>query len=592
MAEPIKAIVVASASRNSAALNSYVRDEKEDQAKGERFVAASGINGCIPELAEKQMRDNRKRWGKNGSREVLKKHGADEAGNDVNKRVTEGVFVQSYHVIQSFARDGIGGLDPSDSGEWEKAHDLGVELARKVAGKHRLATVHTQLDGKTGCIHNHIVIDSVDKATGRSFDSAQVKHSALVAVHDSMLAEQGYEQAVEYAPKGTAKGAVKVEKSELRGLAKHQAWEAGDCTEPEPFSVAVLKHRIREALAEESFTDLEAFFDVAISHGVLADERGQGGRGITYAMMRDDGLRSEWLEVSPGDRRRASKLGRDFMMDAVEEAIERNKALEAVRAKQVQTKSTTATKGKVSAEPVPRQPDARKPAATATSRALAEQRAAQDAKNQEILADLKAKDEKARTQWKLDEQELFSQLGNPSQSSKTAPKPQEPPRRRAEPAVASPPSRQGPDITTGPRASLVEEDEVLEGVTAVSEEVPGDTDPFVEAEPELKNPEDWGEPNNEPDLIGMAEVVDEVPTAPEEALESTEEAAVAEPSVEQTVGVGSRHADEPRALDQEKAQVRKDRHEKFPALKNMSVDRLKLKDWGEPDHESEPRRKQ
>lgn len=483
MAEPIKAIVVASASRNSAALNNYVRDEKEGQAKGERFVAASGINGCIPELAEKQMRDNRKRWGKNGSREVLKKYGTDEAGSDVNKRVTEGAFVQSYHVIQSFARDGIGGLDPSHSGEWEKAHDLGVELARKVADKHRLATVHTQLDGKTGCIHNHIVIDSVDKATGRSFDSAQVKHSALVAAHDGMLAEQGYEQAVEYAPKGTAKGAVKVEKSELRGLAKHQAWEAGDGTEPEPFSVAVLKHRIREALAEESFTHLEAFLDVAISHGVLADERGQGGRGITYAMMRDDGLSGEWLEVSPGDRRRASKLGRDFMMDAVEEAIERNKALEAVRAKQVQTKSTMATKGKVSAEPVPRQPIQPKQGTSPAKLAPTKKMDAQNLRSRELFAAMKSKAEQKYAQWKKDEQELFSQLGNPPQPSKPAPKPQEPLQRRAEPAVASPPSWQGPDITAGPRASLVEEVEVPEEVPAVSNGEPSATEPAVAVEP-------------------------------------------------------------------------------------------------------------
>lgn len=123
----------------------------------------------------------------------------------------------------------------------------------------------------------------------------------------------------------------------------------------EPFSVAVLKDRIHEALADESFTHLDGFLDVAISHSVLAEECGQGGREITYAMMRDGGTGGEWLEVSPSDQRLASRLGKDFMMDAVEEAIERNLALEAGRAKQSQATASTGTKGKVSAEPVPLQ---------------------------------------------------------------------------------------------------------------------------------------------------------------------------------------------------------------------------------------------
>jgi len=361
MAEQIAAVTTSNPSRRSHALNKYVSTEKAGQAKGERFVAASGINGCIPELAEKQMRDNRKRWGKNGTRTV-----EGPSGNTI-----EGQYVQAYHVIQSFARDGLGALDPDNPNDWEKAHELGVQMAREVAGRNRLATVHTQIDGKAGCIHNHIVIDSIDRTTGRSFDSSNVKHTVLVERHDRLLADNGFEQVNEYPQEGTTKSAEKVEKSELRGLAKYQAWEAGDRKEPEPFSVSVLKNRIRRALADESFTTFDEFVDVADDHDVEAEQRGESGRGITYAMLRlERWEKDEYLSVSKSDRRRASKLGRDFMMDAVEAAIHRNIDLAqqkqadstAPTPKKAPSKATSKPGGKVPSEAEPRQPARRTPA--------------------------------------------------------------------------------------------------------------------------------------------------------------------------------------------------------------------------------------
>lgn len=319
MRAPIAAVVLASPSRTSAALHAYVSTEKKGQKKGDRFVAQSGLNGCIPEFAERQFRDNRKRFNKNGTRKKVVRHAHGET------EVTEGQFVQAYHVIQSFARDGEGALDPSNPDDWEKAHELGRALAREVAGKARLATVTTQIDGKTGCLHNHIVIDSVEKTTGRSFDSANVKHTVLAKAHDELLASLGYEQR-----NTLGKGREVVEKSELRALAKHQAWEAsrvpGEAfAEDEPFSVAVLKSRVREALDDGTFTTFDEFAEVAGQLGVQADERGQKHRGITYTMLREkEPLGDDWRDTAPGDRRRASRLGADFMMAAVEAAIARN----------------------------------------------------------------------------------------------------------------------------------------------------------------------------------------------------------------------------------------------------------------------------
>lgn len=331
---PVAVVCVSSPTRASVRLNAYVRNEKPGQAKGERFVAAAGVNGAVPELMETMMRMNRKKWGKDGTRVVLKKHGVDENGAPVMLPVTEGAFVQGYHVILSYAKEGPGALDPNSPEDREIALRNAKGVLKRLGGKGRMGTVHLQIDGASGCLHAHLVIDSIDKLTGRSFDSSLVKHSELVATTNAVLAEQGYAQVNVYPEKGTVKSAEKTEKSELRALAKYQAWEAGDKSSPEPFSVAVLKQRIRAALADERSLSWDRFVETAYEYGVDVENRGDNKRGIGYVMMRQsDALDddADYLPQAKSDRRRASTLGRDFMMDAVEAAIQRNRELSAQR---------------------------------------------------------------------------------------------------------------------------------------------------------------------------------------------------------------------------------------------------------------------
>src|SRR5699024_5990931 len=201
MAEPVAAVVMSSSTRNASRLNNYVRKQKKGQAE-ERFVGAAGINGASPRYADRQMRDNRKHGDEDGARLGEGRNGATRGeGRDGmrlreardGERIVEGEPVPAYHVTQSCAREGDGALDPDGPEDREKALQLGVALAEKVAGATRYATVHTQIDGRSGCIHNHIVIDSIDKTNGRSFDSSNVKHAVLVKTHDDMLRELGYE---------------------------------------------------------------------------------------------------------------------------------------------------------------------------------------------------------------------------------------------------------------------------------------------------------------------------------------------------------------------------------------------------------------
>lgn len=317
---PLAAIVVTSPTRNSARLVAYVLTEKKGQARGDRFVAASGIHGAIPEFAEKQFRDNRKRWGKDGTRTVKVRWGTDATtGEPLYRDATEGAYVQAYHVIQSFARDGEGALDPEDPQAWEEAHQLGQEFARELAGRGRRAIVVTQIDGTTGCVHNHIVIDSIDRTTGKSFASSNVKHKVLAGTHDALLAKHGYEQVNERHSTGWRLQ----EKSEERGLVKHREWLASDRSGVEPFSVAVLKDRIETVLGDTSYADFDGYAEALAKVGVQVEKRGEKGRGLTYEML-CEGPDGEYVRSSPSRRRRAGRLGRFAMLDEVEKVVERN----------------------------------------------------------------------------------------------------------------------------------------------------------------------------------------------------------------------------------------------------------------------------
>ena len=308
---------MASATRTADALINYALDDKPNQ-KGERYVMASGVGGLLVSVAKAQMRDVRKKWGKD----------------------KPGAFVQAYHVIQSFGKDE---LVPDSPDSWMRAQQLGRALAEdRFPGRQTL--VVTQRDGKSGCLHNHIVANSIETKTGKSLNSSIVMHSRLVEAHERVLEAEGFEQradlkqafsdATERRERGEPSGlrrAGSTEESELREFQRHILWET-DCDiadefgvehNPEPFSLTVLESSIRQALADETSTDWASFVEAGRVHGVRIEQRGKKGRGISYGMLRKqpDGTVAE---PSPSDRRRCATLGTEYEMDAVEQALARN----------------------------------------------------------------------------------------------------------------------------------------------------------------------------------------------------------------------------------------------------------------------------
>lgn len=215
-------------------------------------------------------------------------------------------------------------------------HEEGRALAElKAPG--RQALVVTQRDGKTGGLHNHIVINSVERETGRSYDSSWITHSRLVQEHDALLAEHGYvqrddlRQAASDSKERYERGEVAVVRGrgeqhgrELRDYAKWLEWDtaravAADLGEAfstvEPFSQDVLTSRVRDAMGDD-VRDWDSFVAAGARHGVKISRRGKDGRGIRYGMVRAHG--EAVVEPTSRETRRDETLGAEFTLDALE----------------------------------------------------------------------------------------------------------------------------------------------------------------------------------------------------------------------------------------------------------------------------------
>lgn len=326
MSEPIAAVVVASPTRTMDALTSYVSNRKKG-AKQDRWLFQSGINGAQPQFFAAQARRNRTQFGKNGTHTVQRTY-KNQYGS-TTKSVTEGNYINGYHVIQSFARDGEGGLDPKDPAAALMAHERGMELAREISGPNRMATVTTQVDGRTGCVHNHIIVDAVDMTNGKSLRSQVVTHKRLRETNDRVLERAGYRN---LNPK-TGRAKDRKGPAELREAQAHAKWEAehsksslGELEKgqngDEPFSQVVLKSRIAQAMADPRAVDAQSFQRIAKDdYGVDVRMTNVGGRrGISYQMVRrtSDG---QVREPQPGDRRKGSTLGQDFSRATVDTSL-------------------------------------------------------------------------------------------------------------------------------------------------------------------------------------------------------------------------------------------------------------------------------
>lgn len=163
-------------------------------------VAISAI-GAPVQMFEQRLQQTRVMHGKDG---VQAKTLRDEDGKVVRDKngdlvrmtypngdtVYEGKYVEAYSLVQSFGHDE---LDPDDPASWERAQELGRAFAGEYLKGHP-ALIATEVNGRSGCVHNHIILGAIHAETGKSIDSNLVTHSRMTIQHDRILAEHGFEQ--------------------------------------------------------------------------------------------------------------------------------------------------------------------------------------------------------------------------------------------------------------------------------------------------------------------------------------------------------------------------------------------------------------
>ena len=229
-----------------------------------RAVAVGGTNGIDPFIAKEQF-------------DVVRQlHNQTKESNQV------------LRITQSFA---LNELNPKIQNDWQKANDLGVELAEKLYPNHQSA-VYTHLDGKNHVLHNHIIVNKVNLETGKklrekkgeSVQRARELNDQIAFRENWYILEPPKERQTD---------------TEKELLAKNEYSYMDD-----------LRGRINQSLQDVSVSSYEAFKERLSTYGIILSERGQT---FSYA----------FLDANNKQRRaRETRLGSDFGRETILHELE------------------------------------------------------------------------------------------------------------------------------------------------------------------------------------------------------------------------------------------------------------------------------
>lgn len=241
------------------------RLERPPELTNCRAVAVGGTNGIDISIANEQFKI------------------VQQAFNQTARRN------QVLRITQSFA---LNELDPTNTRDWQRANDLGCELAEKLYPDYQTA-VYTHLDGQNHILHNHIIINKVNLQTGKKLDERKgsVVERARNA-NDEISKEQGWKV--------------------IEPVREHQSRTEQDLTKKGQYSyMADLRGRIDTTMQDTSICDFKTFSDVLGQSGVIVRERGQS---FSYA----------FLDANNKQRRaRGKRLGTDYDKEAIDNELAR-----------------------------------------------------------------------------------------------------------------------------------------------------------------------------------------------------------------------------------------------------------------------------
>lgn len=228
----------------------------------DRAVTMDGWN-VDPEYAKEQMR---------ASRNVFK-----TTGREVTR------------IIQSFPESDLEAFNVSD---WDKANQLGLELAKKAFPDYQVA-IYTHVDGTGHKLHNHLVINMPNLQTGKKYHEHR-SWERISAINDEIAREHGFS----VVDRGN-------QEPERHTMAERKRAEKGQYVWKDD-----LRQRIDQAMTELGSNEksLEELLD---NQGVNYKLR---GKNVTYTFTDKD---------QKERKARGTSLGRDYERETIDNELER-----------------------------------------------------------------------------------------------------------------------------------------------------------------------------------------------------------------------------------------------------------------------------
>ena len=203
---------------------------------------------------------------------------------------------QVIRVVQSFS---VRELNPDELADILTANMIGQEFVQKYYPD-RQAVVFTQTDGKSGLIHNHVIISDTDMTSSRGCDKQQYYQPTLAKWTDE-IAGQYFE--LDFGDTTVPDKTTQTERAK-RALGEY-VWKDD------------LKSRITEALNESESE--EDWIKNLIAHGVNIEVHDSKKRGkyYTYELMDTDGFGDK--KIPQNLKSRSYKLGTLYDAEHVQE---------------------------------------------------------------------------------------------------------------------------------------------------------------------------------------------------------------------------------------------------------------------------------
>lgn len=208
-------------------------------------------------------------------------------------RARIGHKTQIIRVVQSFS---LKEFDPKKESDIEKAHEIGREFADTYY-PNRQAVIFTQIDGKSGLVHNHIIINDVSMEDSKGCDKKQY-YFPQIKKWTNEIAGKYIE--LDFGEGKTEDKTTQTERAK-RNLGEY-VWKDD------------LKNRVHDAMIEAESQD---DFEVKLSeHGVNFEKKSSKkyGEGYTYELINvPEGVKVPNRAL----KARSRKLGDNYGIEAL-----------------------------------------------------------------------------------------------------------------------------------------------------------------------------------------------------------------------------------------------------------------------------------